>query len=175
MPAKIDIKVGEKFGRLTVIKESEPKIFNSGRKERKLLCQCECGNVKDIILNSLRTGVTKSCGCFFSEKIKTINIKHGHSYTKKSAYGSWSDMRQRCLNPNNQDYKYYGGRGIKVCDRWLESFNNFLEDMGERPEGLSIDRIDVNGNYEPSNCKWATRKEQTGNRRISQKNKKQYV
>jgi hypothetical protein len=175
MPRKLEIKSGDKYGRWTILNEVERKVFDNGKKVRKFLCSCECGNQKEVALNSLTNGNSYSCGCFFQERCKVFNIKHGYSVNRQSCYKTWVDMRQRCNNPNNNDYKHYGGRGIKVCNRWLESFNNFLEDMGEKPEGLSIDRIDVNGNYEPSNCKWATRKEQTDNRRISQKNKKQYV
>jgi hypothetical protein len=163
MPSKIDIKKGEKFGKLTILKEIEKYISPKGHPQRIFLCECECGNIKQIALGHLRKGITQSCGCFHKELLK----KHGYSYD--SIYKIWSDMKRRCLNSNCKAYKNYGGRGIKVCDRWLESFNNFLEDMGERPEGLSIDRINNDGNYEPSNCKWATNKEQINNRRTSKK------
>lgn len=99
--------------------------------------------------------------------MKHPNTKHGHSVGEKpsTTYNSWAAMKQRCYDPKRSNYAYYGGRGIKVCDQWINSFDQFLADMGERPEGKTLDRIDVNGNYEPSNCRWVTAKEQTSNRR----------
>lgn len=123
-------------------------------------CICDCGKEKKVRDLSLRRDESKSCGCFQLE----ISVTHGVS--KSSTYKSWEMMRQRCLNKNYDRYSDYGGRGIKICDRWLD-FNNFLNDMGEKPAGLSLDRIDVNGNYEPSNCKWSTMKEQNRNRRYN--------
>ncbi len=144
----------QKFGRLLVIDEAPYHVSPSGRKHVKWKCQCDCGKVKEVLATSLKSGTTNSCGCFR----KDINTKHGMRQTP--TYKSWCHMKARCYNPNTEMYPHYGGRGITVCDRWLNSFENFLEDMGEKLEGTSIDRIDNDGNYEPSNCEWATSRKQ---------------
>lgn len=122
-------------------------------------CECDCGNKR--IIQSTQIKKRKSCGCFLGR------VTHGHTRIGKykRTYISWSNMKQRCLNPKRNSYKYYGGRGIKVCDRWLHSFENFLADMGECPPGLTIDRIENDGNYEKGNCRWATIITQITNRR----------
>lgn len=128
-------------------------------KEWKHEYKCFCGNTFLTFKNFVERGHTRSCGC-----LKYTGI-HGHTKKSKSrTYTTWDNMIQRCKNPKRNFYEYYGGRGIKVCTRWLK-FENFLKDMGERPEGTSIDRIDPNGNYELNNCRWATKLQQANNTR----------
>lgn len=130
------------------------------------LCKCKCGTIKELSSKDLLK--TKSCGCFHLEAVQKIK-KHGMSNT--STYTSYVHMKDRCLNKNNDSYKNYGGRGISVCDRWLDSFENFLEDMGLRPDGFTLDRVDVNGNYNKENCIWADRKTQSLHTRTRRTNK----
>jgi hypothetical protein len=130
----------------------------------KWLCACSCGKSIEVSSLNLITGNTRSCGCLYADIFREISTTHG--LEKHPLYGVWSTMKSRCYNPNCAEYPNYGGRGIRVCERWKSSFVNFLADMGERPsKKYSIDRKNNDGNYDPNNCKWATRKEQGRNQR----------
>lgn len=163
---------GKIFGRLTVLSE----YFIKNRKTY-WKCSCSCGTIKYIRADYLRSGEAQSCKCLRIEKLIDRNSKHLMSYDR--FYNIYNKIKQRCLNPKATGYDYYGGRGITICDRWKESFENFKEDMYESylthykkyREDTSIDRIDCNGNYYKENCRWATGKMQTFNRRPNKNNK----
>ena len=154
---------GKKFDRLLVL--SAEKSSNS---KRNIVwkCVCDCGKETAATGSDLRVGHKRSCGCLHLDALIESHTKHGHAKAGQLSptYISWASMHTRCSNQNARNFKHYGGRGISVCERW-KSFDNFLSDMGERPSGKSLDRIDVNRNYDPSNCKWSTHSEQVKNQR----------
>lgn len=168
----IDLQ-GKRFGRLVVLRKAGFRIY--GKLKHKFhywLCVCDCGKQKTIAGGHLRNGHAKSCGCFQADCRKRGSVTHGDSSGGKTSteYNSWCNMLQRCTNRKRPRWRDWGGRGIKVCDRWRK-FKNFLEDMGRKPgPNYSIDRFpDNNGNYEPGNCRWATWQEQVANQRKRKK------
>lgn len=143
------VTAGISVGRLEVVKKTENRTINGSI---LWLCRCECGNEVLAQSSSLSSGLKQSCGCLEADTRKTRGSTHGKSGTRE--YRSWTGMKQRCMYEGHDEFANYGGRGITVDSRWADSFENFLEDMGECPEGASLDRIDVNGNYTKSNCRW---------------------
>ncbi len=158
---------GQRFGRLTVVSRG-PTLGGPGNRKVSWNCICDCGKEVRVAADSLRRGCTSSCGCLHKELIREKATKHDGSRSK--LYGVWNMMRQRCCNPRNRDYKFYGARGISVCAEWLDfsNFRDWATTAGYGP-GLTIDRIDGDKNYCPSNCQWITIEEQQKNRRPPRK------
>lgn len=160
MSSLSDLK-GKRFGRLEVISY----VGADSRGRSKWLCKCDCGKEITARVDSLKRGDTKSCGCYHAEEVAKYSRTHGLS--RNRLYSVWSNMKNRCMCPTSRRFKDYGGRGISVCQEWTNSFLSFYEwamESGYR-QGLTIDRIDVDGNYEPSNCRWITNEEQQRNKR----------
>ena len=160
---------GEKIGEWTILKRVQ-----SNRSGSIYECVCSCGTLRIIPRCNLVSGKTRSCGCVKSELIAEKKLKHGQSCKSKTkptkTYAAWSSMITRCTNKNNKSWGNYGGRGVKVCDRWINSFEDFYKDMGDAPINYSLDRIDFNGDYDPYNCRWADNKTQSRNRRNTKLN-----
>lgn len=165
--AKSNDLTNQKFGRLTVIKRAEAIISKSGKKRGRWLCKCDCGQYATVLTDSLKSGSTKSCGCYRTESRKNVNKKHGMIGTR--LYTEWISMKSRCYYTQNKAYERYGGRGIAICVEWLNSFDAFYEwaIANGYSDDLTIERVDVNGDYCPENCCWIPANEQAKNRRTT--------
>ena len=160
---ELQILTGQRFGRLLVI---GPNYFSKGT--TYWICQCDCGSIKRFAAQNLKRGASNSCGCLNKELIINRSTVHGMRRRKHTTqeYTVWCNIRQRCNDQNSISYKYYGARGISVCERWINSFENFINDMGNKPtKEHSIGRINNNGNYSPDNCRWETIHDQSRNTR----------
>lgn len=153
----------KKYNLWTVISEKKKRVGN----RIYVVCKCDCGTIKNVMIKNLKSGRSKSCGCVGKKILISRSTVHNKRHTK--IWRTWQAMKNRCSNKNMAQYKDYGGRGIKVCPEWKDSFLAFYKAVGEPPEGTSIDRIDNNGNYEPSNVKWSTPEEQGQNKRSNRK------
>jgi len=162
MGKRSQVNPGDRYGRLTIIQEIETRTYPSGTRKRWFSCKCDCGEMTASSISNLKNGHVSSCGCLQRESRCVATRTHGKRHTKE--YKTWATMKQRCSNPRNHKYPIYGGRGITVCDRWKDSFENFIDDMGECPQGCSIDRIDNDSGYFKENCRWSDATEQQRNK-----------
>ena len=158
------LKISDRFSRLLVV-----SFFGVVKSKRFYMCLCDCGVIIKCSENNLKTGNTNSCGCYKLDAVRLSRTKHGMCTTVE--YNSWKGMKKRCNNENCNDYAYYGGRGISVCEKWSVDFSAFFFDMGKCPDGYSIDRIDVNKGYFKDNCRWACNTTQARNQRVRKDNK----
>lgn len=159
-------RTGQKFNRLTILGLDEERTAESGKTYWK--CLCDCGNIKVIVGSNIVNSHVQSCGCYHKQRIKETKSTHG--LTDSPTYNTWLSMKERCTNKNSPSYPRYGGEGVKVCDRWLNSFENFLEDMGERPEGTTLNRVGSVPLYSKDTCEWANQSVQGFDQKMRESN-----
>lgn len=162
VPSLLRGLIGQRYGRLVITSEAPRR-----NDKRRFICRCDCGRERTVPLNSLRTRNTQSCGCLHGVMVVQRCYRHGHTKRghRTPEYRAWAAMKERCYRTTAINFPRYGGRGIRVCDEWQESFEAFLRDVGPRPYGASLDRINSDGHYEPGNVRWATRLQQANNTR----------
>src|SRR5580765_5429366 len=166
MSKRLEIEVGQRFGRLRVMRETSHSTAPSGQTQRRFVVLCDCGRKFTVLLGSIRSGNSTSCGCYSRELTSARKPMFRHGMSRTPTHKSWLSMWERISGKYEKDARNYQSRGITICERW-SVFENFLADMGERPKGTTLDRIDNEGNYEPGNCRWADNVTQGVNRRTT--------